>query len=138
MLRYGGFYGPGTSIDASGELSELVRKRKLPIGGEGSGVWSFVHIGDAAAATVAAIEGGRPGIYNVVDDDPAPISEWLPVLARQVGAPAPRRLPAWLVRLAGGPQALSMMTRHPRRREREGAARARLAAARTAGARACG
>jgi nucleoside-diphosphate-sugar epimerase len=111
VLRYGGFYGPGTSIDAGGEHSELVRKRRFPIGGDGSGVWSFVHIGDAADATVAAIEGGRPGIYNVVDDDPAPISEWLPVLAQQVGAPAPRRLPGWLVRLAGGPQALSMMTR---------------------------
>ena len=82
VLRYGGFYGPGTSIDAGGEHSELVRKRKFPIGGDGSGVWSFVHIADAAAATVAAIEGGRPGIYNVVDDDPAPISEWLPVTGR--------------------------------------------------------
>jgi nucleoside-diphosphate-sugar epimerase len=112
VLRYGGFYGPGTSIDAGGEHSELVRKRKFPIGGEGSGVWSFVHIGDAAAATVAAVEGhGRPGIYNVVDDDPAPVSEWLPVLAQQVGGPEPRRLPGWLVRLAGGPQAHSLMTR---------------------------
>jgi nucleoside-diphosphate-sugar epimerase len=111
VLRYGGFYGPGTSIDRGGEHSELVRKRKFPIGGDGSGVWSFVHIGDAAAATVAAIEGGRPGIYNVVDDDPAPVTEWLPALAEQLGAREPRRLPGWLVRLAGGPQALSMMTR---------------------------
>jgi nucleoside-diphosphate-sugar epimerase len=112
VLRYGGFYGPGTSIDAGGEHSELVRKRRFPIGGDGSGLWSFVHIVDAAAATVAAIEGGgRPGIYNVVDDDPAPISEWLPVLAEQLGAPPPRRLPAWLVRLAAGPQSLSLMTR---------------------------
>jgi nucleoside-diphosphate-sugar epimerase len=112
VLRYGGFYGPGTSIDTGGEHSELVRKRKFPIGGDGSGVWSFVHIVDAAQATVAAIEGGgRPGIYNVVDDDPAPISEWLPALAEQVGGPPPRHFPAWFVRLAAGPQSLSMMTR---------------------------
>jgi 2-alkyl-3-oxoalkanoate reductase len=111
VLRYGGFYGPGTSIDADGEHSELVRKRRFPIGGDGSGVWSFVHIVDAAEATVAAIEGGRPGIYNVVDDDPAPVTEWLPALAEQVGGPPPRRLPAWLVRFAAGPQSLSLMTR---------------------------
>jgi nucleoside-diphosphate-sugar epimerase len=111
VLRYGGFYGPGTSIDADGEHSELVRKRRFPIGGDGSGVWSFVHIIDAAEATVAAIEGGRPGIYNVVDDDPAPVTEWLPALAEQVGGPPPRRLPAWLVRFAAGPQSLSLMTR---------------------------
>jgi nucleoside-diphosphate-sugar epimerase len=112
VLRYGGFYGPGTSIDAGGEHLELIRKRKFPVGGDGSGIWSFVHIDDAAAATVAAIEGqGEPGIYNVVGDDPAPISEWLPALAEQVGAPPPRRVPGWLVRLAGGAQAHSMMTR---------------------------
>jgi nucleoside-diphosphate-sugar epimerase len=111
VLRYGGFYGPGTSIDRGGEHAELVRKRRFPIGGDGSGVWSFVHIIDAAEATVAAIEGGRPGIYNIVDDDPAPVSVWLPTLARQLSAPAPRRLPAWLVRLAGGQQSLSLMTR---------------------------
>jgi nucleoside-diphosphate-sugar epimerase len=111
VLRYGGFYGPGTSIDKGGEHAELVRKRKFPIGGDGTGVWSFVHIVDAANATVAAIEGGRPGIYNIVDDDPAPVTEWLPELARQVGGPEPRRLPAWLVRLAAGPQSLSLMTR---------------------------
>jgi nucleoside-diphosphate-sugar epimerase len=111
VLRYGGFYGPGTSIDSDGEHAELVRKRRFPIGGDGSGVWSFVHIVDAAAATAAAIEGGRPGVYNVVDDDPAPVSEWLPVLAEQLGAPPPRRLPAWLVRFAAGAQSLSLMTR---------------------------
>jgi nucleoside-diphosphate-sugar epimerase len=112
VLRYGGFYGPGTSIDADGDHAELVRKRRFPIGGDGSGMWSFVHIIDAAAATVAAIEGrGRPGVYNVVDDAPAPISEWLPALAAQLGAPPPRRLPAWLVRVAAGAQSLSMMTR---------------------------
>jgi len=112
VLRYGGFYGPGTSIDADGDYAELVRKRRFPIGGDGSGLWSFVHIVDAAAATVAAIEGqGRPGVYNVVDDAPAPVSEWLPALAAELGAPPPRRLPAWLVRLAAGAQSLSMMTR---------------------------
>jgi nucleoside-diphosphate-sugar epimerase len=111
VLRYGGFYGPGTSIDVGGEHIELLRKRRFPIGGSGAGVWSLVHIDDAAAATVAAIEGGPPGIYNVVDDAPAPVSEWLPALAASVGAPPPRRLPGWLVRLAAGPQAHSMMTR---------------------------
>jgi nucleoside-diphosphate-sugar epimerase len=112
VLRYGGFYGPGTSIDSGGEHAELVRKRRFPIGGDGSGMWSFVHIVDAAQATVAAIEGrGAPGVYNVVDDAPAPVSEWLPALAAQLGAPPPRRLPAWLVRLAAGAQSLSLMTR---------------------------
>ena len=111
VLRYGGFYGPGTSIDAGGQHVELMRKRRLPVGGDGAGIWSLVHIDDAAAATVAAIEGGAPGIYNVVDDAPAPTSELLPALAVAVGAPPPRRLPGWLVRLMAGPQALSMMTR---------------------------
>jgi nucleoside-diphosphate-sugar epimerase len=111
VLRYGGFYGPGTSLEPGADHAELVRKRKFPIGGDGSGVWSFVHIVDAAQATVAAIEGGRPGIYNVVDDDPAPVSEWLPTLARQLSAPPPRTLPAWLVRMAAGAQSLSLMTR---------------------------
>jgi nucleoside-diphosphate-sugar epimerase len=111
VLRYGGFYGPGTSIDEDGEQMEMIRKRKVPIGGNGAGVWSLVHIDDAAAATVAAIEGGPPGIYNVVDDAPTPVAELLPQLAASVGAPPPRHLPGWLVRLAGGPQAHSMMTR---------------------------
>ena len=111
VLRYGGFYGPGTSIDEGGEHLELVRKRKFPVGGDGRGMWAFVHIDDAAAATVAAIEGGPPGIYNIVDDAPAPVGEWLPALAAKIGAPPPRRLPGWLVRLAAGPQAHSMMTR---------------------------
>ena len=111
VLRYGGFYGPGTSIDDGGEHLELIRKRRFPVGGSGAGVWSFVHIDDAAAATVAAIEGGPPGIYNVVDDAPAPVSEWLPDVAAALGAKPPRHLPGWLVRLAGGPQGYSMMTR---------------------------
>jgi 2-alkyl-3-oxoalkanoate reductase len=111
VLRYGGFYGPGTSLWADGGLADVIRKRRLPVGGDGSGVWSLVHIDDAAAATVAAIEGAPPGIYNVVDDEPTPVSELLPELASNLGAPPPRHLPAWLVRLAAGPQNLSLMTR---------------------------
>ena len=87
MLRYGGFYGPGSSLEPGGEHSELVRKRKFPLGDGGTGVWSFVHIDDAAAATVAAIEGDETGVFNIVGDDSAPIAEWLPALAEQVGAP---------------------------------------------------
>jgi len=106
VLRYGGLYGPG----ASEGLVELVRARKLPIVGAGSGVWSWIHVDDAAAATVAALERGR-GIYNIVDDEPAPVSNWLPYLAEQVGAKPPMRLPAWLGRLAAGEVAVSLMTR---------------------------
>jgi nucleoside-diphosphate-sugar epimerase len=111
-LRYGGFYGPGTSIglDPPGEQVEMVRARKFPLAGKGTGLWSFIHIEDAAAATVEAIEHGRRGIYNVVDDDPAPISDWLPELAKAVGAKPPRRVPLWLARLAGGDVATIMMT----------------------------
>ena len=110
VLRYGGFYGPGTSLGDGGEQVEMLRRRRFPVGGSGAGVWSLVHIDDAAAATVAAIEHGAPGIYNVVDDDPAPIREIVPALAAAVGAPPPRHVPAWMVRLAAGAQALSMMT----------------------------
>ena len=110
VLRYGGFYGPGTSLAAGGEHMDLVRRRRFPIVGSGAGVWSFVHIDDVASATALAIEHGRPGIYNVVDDDPAPVSEWLPALAEIVGAKPPRRVPAWLGRLLAGEQAVAMMT----------------------------
>ena len=110
VLRYGGFYGPGTGLVEGGEHAELLHRRRFPVGGSGAGVWSLVHIGDAAAATVAAIESGTPGVFNVVDDAPAPIREILPALADAFGAPPPRHLPGWLVRLAGGPQAYSMMT----------------------------
>lgn len=110
VLRYGGFYGPGTSLDEDGEHAEMLRKRRFPVGGSGAGIWSVVHIEDAAAATVAAIEGGPAGIYNIVDDDPAPIREIVPAFAAAFGAPPPRHLPGWLVRLAAGPQAYSMMT----------------------------
>jgi nucleoside-diphosphate-sugar epimerase len=111
-LRYGGFYGPGTSIGLNpvGEQIEMIQQRKLPIAGKGTAVWSFIHIEDAAAATVEAVEHGERGIYNVVDDEPAPISEWLPVLAKEVGAKPPRRVPLWLARLIGGDVAAIMMS----------------------------
>jgi 2-alkyl-3-oxoalkanoate reductase len=112
VLRYGGFYGPGTSLssDPRAEISENVRKRKFPVVGSGAGLWSFIHIADAASATVAAIEHGSPGIYNVVDDEPAPVREWVPALAIALGAKPPRRLPRWLGRLAAGEAATVMMT----------------------------
>jgi nucleoside-diphosphate-sugar epimerase len=110
-LRYGNFYGPGTSLALDGDLVELVRKRRLPIVGDGGGVWSFVHVDDVATATVAALERGAPGIYNVADDEPAPVAEWLPELARAVGAKPPRRVPVWIGRIAAGEVGVSMMTR---------------------------
>jgi nucleoside-diphosphate-sugar epimerase len=85
VLRYGTLYGPGTSV--ANELAELIRRRRLPLIGEGTGIWSFVHVEDAAAATALAVERGAPGLYNVVDDDPAPVAEWLPYLAEQLAAP---------------------------------------------------
>ena len=110
VLRYGSFYGPGTAITDGGEIVELVRQRKFPIIGDGSGIWSFVHIDDAAAATLEAVEQGRPGIYNIVDDDPAPVGAWLPELAAAVGAKPPRRLPAVVGRLAAGEVGVVLMT----------------------------
>jgi nucleoside-diphosphate-sugar epimerase len=111
-LRYGGFYGPGTSIalDPPGSVVDAIRKRRFPVIGGGTGIWSFIHIEDAATATVAAIEGGPAGIYNVVDDEPAPVSTWLPVLAAAAGAKRPLRVPRWVGRLAGGRAAVMMMT----------------------------
>jgi nucleoside-diphosphate-sugar epimerase len=111
-LRYGGFYGPGTGISLAPDavMAELIRKRRFPIVGDGGGVWSFVHIEDAAAATATAVEHGRPGIYNVVDDEPAPVWEWLPVLASALGAKPPRHVPRWLGRLLAGEVAAAMMT----------------------------
>lgn len=112
VLRYGGFYGPGTGISLAPDamMAAPIRKRWFPIVGDGGGVWSHVHIEDAAAATVAAVERGQPGIYNVVDDDPAPVREWLPVLASALDAKPPRRVPRWLVRLLAGEAATAMMT----------------------------
>jgi nucleoside-diphosphate-sugar epimerase len=110
VLRYGGFYGPGTSLEKDGGAhTEMLRKRQFPIVGEGTGVWSFLHIDDAARATAVAAERGAPGIYNIVDDDPAPVREWLPLVAAAVGAPPPRHVPVWLGRLLAGPLAVSMM-----------------------------
>jgi len=110
VLRYGGFYGPGTSFTAGGESVDQIRGRKFPVVGDGAGVWSFIHIEDAAAATVAAVERGRPGIYNIVDDEPARVAEWLPAAARAVGGKPPRRVPRWIGRLVAGEAAAVMMT----------------------------
>jgi nucleoside-diphosphate-sugar epimerase len=110
VLRYGAFYGPGTSLAPGEEQFELVRKRKFPLVGKASGVWSFIHVGDAAQATVAAIECDSRGVYNVVDDDPAPVSEWLPALAQQLGAKKPKRVPRFVGRVFDGEAGVAMMT----------------------------
>jgi nucleoside-diphosphate-sugar epimerase len=111
-LRYGGFYGPETSlgINPDGEQVEMLRKRRFPIIGDGGGIWSLVHIQDAASATAAAVERGEPGVYNVVDDEPAPVSVILPELAKAVGAKPPRRIPRWIGRLLAGEGMTIMMT----------------------------
>jgi nucleoside-diphosphate-sugar epimerase len=106
VLRYGAFYGPG----ASDVLLEMLRKRQVPVVGGGTGVWSFIEITDAAAATIAAVDRGAPGLYNVVDSDPAPVKEWLPYLARVAGAKPPLRVPAWLGRLLAGEFVVAQMT----------------------------
>jgi nucleoside-diphosphate-sugar epimerase len=111
VLRYGGFYGPGTSLGDGGTMVEGVRKRQLPIVGDGAGVTSFLHIGDAAAVTVAALERGAPGVYNVVDDEPAPSSRWIPELANAVGAKPPRRVPVWLAKPLIGEAGVWLMTK---------------------------
>ena len=111
-LRYGGFYGPGTSISLApdAQMAAPIRKRRFPIVGDGGGVISHVHVEDAAAATALAVERGQPGVYYVVDDEPAPVREWLPVLASALDAKPPRRVPRWLARLAAGEAATTMMT----------------------------
>jgi 2-alkyl-3-oxoalkanoate reductase len=106
VLRYGGLYGPG----ASDVLLDMLRKRQVPVIGGGTGVWSFIEVTDAAAATIAAVDHGAPGLYNVVDDDPAPVAEWLPYLARVAGAKPPLRVPAWLGRLLAGEFIVAQMT----------------------------
>jgi len=110
VLRYGVFYGPGTSLAPGEEQLELVRKRKFPLVGNGGGVWSFIHVADGAEATAAAVERGSRGVYNVVDDDPAPVAEWLPALAQQLGAKKPMRMPRFVGRLAAGEAGVVMMT----------------------------
>ena len=112
VLRYGGFYGPGTSISLAPDavMAAPIRKRRFPIVGDGGGVWSYVHIEDAAAATAVAVEQGSRGIYYIVDDEPAPVREWLPVLASALDAKPPRHVPRWLGRLAAGEVPTLMMT----------------------------
>ena len=100
VLRYGPFYGPGTAVAPGGSIVEDVRRRRFPVVGDGGGVWSFVHIDDVASATVAALGRGAPGIYNVVDDEPATVAEWLPALAEAIGARPPRHVPAFVARAA--------------------------------------
>ena len=111
VLRYGFFYGPGSAYADDGHFAREIRKRRLPVVGKGGGVFPFIHVDDAAAATVAAMERGRPGIYNVVDDDPAPLRDWVPAYAEAVGAKPPRRVPAWLARMVAGSYASGMATR---------------------------
>jgi nucleoside-diphosphate-sugar epimerase len=110
VLRYGTFYGPGTSLAPGEEQFELIRRRRFPLVGDGGGVWSFVHVADAADATAAAVEHGTRGVYNVVDDDPAPVAEWLPDLAQQLGAKKPMRVPRFVGRLFAGEVGVTMMT----------------------------
>jgi len=121
VLRYGGFYGPGTGLAPGGDQWEMVRARKFPVVGDGGGIWSFIHIDDAASATLAALEQDARGIFNVVDDEPAPVREWLPALAQAIGAPAPRHLPRWVARLMGE-HVVAMMT------ESRGASNAKIKA----------
>jgi nucleoside-diphosphate-sugar epimerase len=102
VLRYGSFYGPGTAIGHDGWMVNDVRKRRIPIVGGGGGVWSFTHVDDAARFTRAAVERGAPGVYNIVDDDPARVSQWLPALAEALGAKPPRMIPAWIARFVIG------------------------------------
>lgn len=105
-LRYGSLYGPGSSD----MLVQMLRRRMVPVIGSGAGVWSFLHVADAAAATVAAVQAGSAGVYNIVDDEPAAVADWLPVAAKAAGAKAPLHLPAWVGRVAAGEAGLSMMT----------------------------
>jgi nucleoside-diphosphate-sugar epimerase len=109
-LRYGGFYGPGTSMAPGGEQLEAIRARKFPVVGSGAGIMSLIHVEDGASATVAAIERGHRGAYNIVDDSPEPMSEWLPAVAAAIGAKPPRHVPRWVGRLLAGEAAAVMMT----------------------------
>jgi 2-alkyl-3-oxoalkanoate reductase len=106
VLRYGSLYGPGSSE----VLVQLLKRRQVPVIGSGAGIWSFLHVTDAAGATVAAVQGGAPGIYNIVDDEPAAVAQWLPALASAAGARRPLHVPRSLGRLAAGAAAVSMMT----------------------------
>jgi nucleoside-diphosphate-sugar epimerase len=108
VLRYGHFYGPGTWYDRGTSLAKRFERRMFPVVGDGKGVFSCIHVDDAASATVAALERGETGIYNVADDEPAPAREWIPAFAEAIGAPPPRRVPVWLARLAAGKTTTAM------------------------------
>jgi 2-alkyl-3-oxoalkanoate reductase len=110
VLRYGQFYGPAGYYARDGFIGKQVRRRRFPLVGEATGVFSFIHVDDAAGATVAAVENGAPGVYNVVDDEPAPMHEWLPVYAEALGAKPPRRVPVWLAKLVAGSGTAGMAT----------------------------
>lgn len=112
VLRYGGFYGPGNALSRGGEVYELVRRHRFPIVGSGAGVWSLIHIDDAARATALAVDRGASGVYNIVDDDPAPVADWLPYLAECIGAKRPYRIPGWLARPMIGEYGVALMTRN--------------------------
>jgi nucleoside-diphosphate-sugar epimerase len=111
VLRYGFFYGPGSVYASDGSTAERVRRHRFPVVGAGSGVFSFIHVDDAAAATVLALDHGEPGVYNVVDDDPAPVHEWLPAYAEVLGAKRPGSVPTWIARAAGGGRMVLLMER---------------------------
>jgi nucleoside-diphosphate-sugar epimerase len=110
VLRYGYFYGPGSAISREGATGRDLARGRLPIVGAGSGVWSFIHVDDAAAATVAALAAGAPGVFNVVDDEPARVADWVPALARALGARRPRKVPALLARALAGSYGIAVMT----------------------------
>ncbi len=109
VLRYGYFYGPGSAISGAGSMGRDAKRRRLPVVGDGNGVWPFIHVDDAAAATLAAL-GGEPGVYNVVDDEPARVGDWIPAFADALGAPRPMRVPVWLARLVAGAYGVQAMT----------------------------
>jgi nucleoside-diphosphate-sugar epimerase len=109
-LRYGMFYGPGTAIGKGGKILKMTRQRRFPVMGGGGGVWSFIHLLDAARATVAAMSRGAPGIYNIVDDEPAKVATWLPALAKAVEAKPPYKIPYWLGEIVIGKAGMPIMT----------------------------
>jgi 2-alkyl-3-oxoalkanoate reductase len=109
VLRYGAFYGPRSGL-FDGPMVDQLRRRRVPVIGDGGGWWSFLHLDDAAAATALAVVTGAPGLYNIVDDDPAPVRDWLPALAAMLGAKPPRRIPRWVARIAAGEHLVAMMT----------------------------
>jgi nucleoside-diphosphate-sugar epimerase len=112
VLRYGYFYGPGSAISKEGSLVREVARRRLPIIGRGEGVWSFIHIEDAARATLAALGREGPEVFNIVDEDPAPVAEWVPALAAAVGAPRPLKISTFIARLAAGDYGVAVMTKN--------------------------